>query len=162
MVRKKKNEQLIFCCECVRTSSCSNNAQLHSWGQPPLSAVCLWLTASFSLTHTQTTVTASSRMSRRWCSTRKLRTSSALVGECSTDVCCALPPLPRPSCSACFRTKNDVGHLVLATMTTSWRVLCSGKHHQTHSGFAECHRKLNTAQGLSTHCYQVHKISLKQ
>jgi len=27
---------------------------------------------------------------------------------------------------------------------------------------AECHRKLNTSQGLSTHCYQVHKTSIKQ
>uniref|UniRef100_A0A7S0R2H9 C2H2-type domain-containing protein n=1 Tax=Chlamydomonas leiostraca TaxID=1034604 RepID=A0A7S0R2H9_9CHLO len=26
----------------------------------------------------------------------------------------------------------------------------------------ECHRKLNTTQGLSTHCYQVHKITLKE
>lgn len=34
--------------------------------------------------------------------------------------------------------------------------------HQKNKHFKcpECNRKMNTAQGLSTHCYQVHKLTI--
>ena len=43
----------------------------------------------------------------------------------------------------------------------TWPRHCA-THWHVHLPIAECHRKLNTSQGLSTHMYQVHKISLKE
>ena len=99
MVRKKKNEQQIFCCECCE-------ADVH---QPVLMAgykrACMLCMPVCSAAHMdkrvrahlfgsllplpalpplppQTTVTGSSRMSKHLCSTRKQPTLSAQVSVC--------------------------------------------------------------------------------
>lgn len=53
----------------------------------------------------------------------------------------------KPWCFYCDRVFNDE-----ATLVQHQR----NKHYKCQ----ECNRKLNTAQGLTVHCYQVHKMNV--